>query len=160
MFKGFALGTVRIYGTQEILSAINDVAIAEGVNVSDIILTENYIQLPPHFKFDLSSDSEYELNKKQLMRLVDKTEGFYFIEFYQGIKYGALNIHGWHNTEFCCDEDRYDTWEKNIYDKNSFEAEYTAYINSPEYTQQKQLRQINKLEKILAKQKERLYTKA
>jgi hypothetical protein len=156
MFKGFQLGTVRIYGTQEILSVINDGAIAEGVNVSDIILTENYIQLPPHIKFDLSFKSEYELNKKQWISFVDKTEGFYFIEFYEGIKYREVRTEGWHNTEFCCDRDQYDTWEKNIFDKYSFEAEYTVYINSPEYTQEKQLRQINKLEKILARQKQKV----
>jgi hypothetical protein len=157
MFKGFPLGTVRIYGTEEILSVISDGAIAEGVNVSDIILTENYIQLPPHIKFDLSFKSEYELNKKQWISFVDKTEGFYFIEFYQGVKYGQLNTEGWHNTEFYCDEERYDIWEKNIFDRYSFEAEYTVYLNSPERKKEKQLRQINKLEKILASQKQKVY---
>jgi hypothetical protein len=153
MFKGFALGTVRIYGTQEILLASQDVA--QECNMKDILLTENYIQLTPDIKFDLSFNSEYELIKKQLIMLVDKTEGFYYIEFYQGIKYGQLNTEGWHNTEFI-DSDRYDTWEKNIFDKYSFEAEYTVYLNSPERKKEKQLRQINKLEKILASQKQKV----
>ena len=153
MFKGFALGTVRIYGTQEILLALYHEA-QEG-DVKDILLTENYIQVTPDIKFDLSFNSEYELNKKQLISLVDKTEGFYYIEFYQGIKYGQLNIHEWHNTRFI-NLDQYDTWEKNIFDKYSFEAEYNVYLNSPERQKEKQLRQINKLEKILASQKQKV----
>jgi hypothetical protein len=153
MFKGFALGTLRIYGTQEILLALHKEA-QEG-DVKDILLTENYIQVTPDIKFDLSFHSEYELKKKQLISFVDKTEGFYFIEFYEGIKYREVRTEGWHNTEFI-DSDQYDTWEKDIYDKNSFLSEYTAYINSPERKKEKQLRQINKLEKILATQKQKV----
>jgi hypothetical protein len=154
MFKGFALGTLRIYGTQEILLALHKEA-QEG-DVKDFLLTENYIQVTPDIKFDLSFNSEYELKKKQLISFVEKTEGLYYIEFYQGIKYGQLNIHEWHNFEFYCDDDQYDTWEKNIFDKYSFEAEYTVYLNSPEREKEKQLRKINKLEKILATQKQKV----
>ena len=153
MFKGYTLGTVRIFATQEILLLLNETALSEGTK--DVVLTENYIQLPPQVRFDLSFKSEYELNKKHWINLVDKTEGFYYIEFYQGIKYGQLNIHEWHNTEFI-DSDQYDTWEKNIYDKNSFGAEYTVYLNSPEREKEKQLRKINKLQKILDKQKQKV----
>jgi hypothetical protein len=155
MFKGFALGTVRIYGTQEILSGINDGAIAEGVNVSDIILTENYIQLPPETLYDSEIKSSYETLKKNWISFVNVTEGFYFIEFYEGIKYREVRTEGWHNTEFFL-SDQYDTWEKDIFDKYSFEAEYTVYLNSPERKKEKQLRELNKLEKILARQKQKV----
>jgi hypothetical protein len=155
MFKGFALGTVRIYGTQEILSGINDGAIAEGVNVSDIILTENYIQLPPETLYDSEIKSSYETLKKNWISFVNVTEGFYFIEFYEGIKYKEVRTEGWHNSDFLMSEN-YVTWETNVYEKNNFLSEYTAYLNLPERKQEKHLRELNKLEKILAKQKERI----
>jgi hypothetical protein len=149
MFKGFALGTVRIYGTQEILLALHEKGLSEGEK--GIVLTENYIQIPPDKKFDTKFGSEYELNKTQCFQFVDKTEGFYYIEFYEGIKFGQLCTSAWHNTVFFIDDDNYDTWEKNIYDKNSFEYEYTVYLNSAEYAQEKKDRKIRKVEKYLSK---------
>lgn len=153
MFKGYPLGTVRIFATQEILLLLNETALSEGEK--GIVLTENYIQLPPQVKFDLSFKSEYEKSKHELKLGVIATEGFYSIEFYEGIKFNQLRTDGANNNEFFC-SDQYDTWEKNIFDKYSFEAEYTVYLNSPERKKEKQLRQINKLEKILAKQKEKV----
>lgn len=151
MFKGYSLGTLRIFGTQEILKAIHDEALSQGEK--NIVLTENYIQLPPQVKFNDRFDSEYTENKKELKHMVRITEGFYSIDFYEGIKFNQLRTDGTDNTEFC-DSDKYDIWEKNIFDKYSFEAEYTVYLNSPEREKEKQLRKINKLEKILAKHKE------
>jgi hypothetical protein len=156
MFKGFALGTVRIYGTQEILSGINDGAIAEGVNVSDIILTENYIQLPPETLYDSEEKSSYETLKKNWISFVNVTEGFYFIEFYEGIKYREVRTEGWHNSDFLFDLEQYRIWERDVYEKNSFMSEYNAYLNLPERKQEKHLRELNKLEKILARQKQKV----
>lgn len=153
MFKGFALGTARIFATQEILLSVHESYLLAGF--TNYVLTENYIQLPPQIKFDESFKSEYEKNKHELKLGVIATEGFYYIEFYEGIKYGQLCTDGAHNTEFWC-SDQYDTWEKNIYDKYSFEAEYTVYLNSPERKKEKELRKINKLQKILDKQKQKV----
>ena len=153
MFKGYPLGTVRIFATQQILLSIHESYLTEGF--TDYVLTENYIQLPPQVKFNDMFNSEYEKSKHELQLGVTDTEGFYSIEFYEGIKYGQLRTDSADNNEFRF-SDQYDTWEKNIFDKYSFEAEYTVYLNSPEREKEKQLRKINKLEKILEKQKEKV----
>ena len=153
MFKGFALGTARIFATQEILLSIHESYLTAGF--TNYVLTENYIQLPPQVKFDERFDSEYEKSKHDLKLGVTATEGFYSIEFYEGIKFTQLRTDGCNNNEFFC-SNQYDTWEKNIFDKNSFGYEYTVYLNSPEREKEKQLRKINKLEKILATQKQKV----
>ena len=154
MFKGYRLGSVRIFATQEILLSIHESYLLAGVR--DTVLTENYIQLQPEVKFDDRFDSEYSKNKSELKQGVRDTEGFYSIEFYEGIKFNQLRTESADNTNFLFDSDEYDTWEKNIFDKYSFEAEYNVYLNSPERQKEKQLRQINKLEKILASQKQKV----
>ena len=154
MFKGFALGTVRIYGTQELLLLLNERCLSKGEK--GIVLTENYIQTPPQVKFDERFDSEYEKNKHELKLAIIANEGFYSIEFYEGIKFGQLRTDGANNNEFFCNRNLYDTWEKNIFDKYSFGAEYTVYLNSPERKKEKELRKINKLQKILDKQKQKV----
>jgi hypothetical protein len=154
MFKGYPLGSLRIFATQEILLALHKEA-QEG-DVKNIVLTENYIQFQPEIKFDDRFDSEYSKSKNELKKGVRDTEGFYSIEFYEGIKFNQLRTDSADNSNFLFDSDEYDTWEKNIFDKYSFEAEYIVYLNSPERKKEKQLRQINKLEKILASQKQKV----
>jgi len=151
MFKGWTIGTVRIYGTQEILNSYYSV-ISEYTDVKELLLTDNFLQF-----YHKDTYEAFTENKKEFQELV---EGVYQIDAYKGIKFTEAIVESITDKNFYRDNPNYDTWEKDVYDKNSFISEYTAYINSPEYTQQKQQRKVNKLEKILAKQKERLYTTA
>ena len=66
MFKGYPLGSVRIFATQEILLSIHKSYLTAGVR--DMVLTENYIQLQPEVRFDDRFDSEYS---KTILIVID-----------------------------------------------------------------------------------------
>jgi hypothetical protein len=131
MFK-YKVGTVRLFGTQENLSLA-----LQGLQGNfDAVLTEEYLQfIVP--KIDIA---DYKNNIETLCE-----EGHYTgAVIWEGLHYGQpieKTIFSW-NT---------DNWNitRDTLKNSGFIKEYYVYRNSAEYTQEKQLRQINKVENTL-----------
>ena len=135
------VGKVKVFGTQEFLTNLKQELVKE--NCTDILLTENYLEY--YHKENINQFEEGFYDGLQ--------EGLYLAEMYLGIKYGEVICKTLTSAEFFW-SDIYGSWKENIFDKYSFNAEYFIYRNSPEYKVDKHNRQINKLEKILAKHKQ------
>ena len=137
------VGTVRVHGTDEVLSQLLETLTAEGREAKK---ANSYVEFVLT-KEELSD----EKGIKQFQTLCDY-DGFYGTEIYRGVKYNQPIV----DTVYDMSTEEAFSFSMEYFDTYDIETEYWKFINSPEYKKAKEVNKILNYEKKLNAYKERL----